>query len=138
MVTAYSAIGQSVTRGDGPDKVSGKSVYTADVSLPGMLWGKVLRSPYSYAKILSIDTSRAQNVPGVHAVITGQDLSDRRVGRRLRDFPVLAKDKVLFIGEKVAAVAAETADAAEEALPSYRRTIRGARPCIRSYGSYEA
>ena len=116
MVTAYSAIGQSVTRGDGPDKVSGKSVYTADVSLPGMLWGKVLRSPYSYAKILSIDTSRAKNVPGVHAVITGQDLPDRRVGRRLRDYPVLAKDKVLFIGEKVAAVAAETADAAEEAL----------------------
>ena len=116
MVTTFSAIGQSVTRGEGPDKVTGKSEYTADVSLPGMLWGKILRSPFPHAKILSIDTTKARQLPGVHAVITGQDLPDRRVGRRLRDFSVLARDRVLFVGEKVAAVAAETSDIAEEAL----------------------
>jgi CO/xanthine dehydrogenase Mo-binding subunit len=81
-----------------------------------MLWGKVLRSPYPHANILHIDTARARTVPGVHAVLTGQDLPDRRVGRLLRDIPVLARDRVLFVGEKVAAVAAETLEAAEEAL----------------------
>ena len=81
-----------------------------------MLWGKVLRSPFPHARIVSIDTSKARALPGVHAVITGQDIPDRRVGRRLRDFPVLARDRVVFVGEKVAAVAAETLDIAEEAL----------------------
>ena len=116
MSTSYSVIGQSVTRQEGPDKVSGQSVYAADVHLPGMLWGKVLRSPFPHARILSIDTSRAKQVPGVHSVITGQDVPDRRVGRLLRDCPVLARERVLFVGEKVAAVAAETREAADEAL----------------------
>ena len=116
MTTTTRAIGQSVVRGEGPDKVTGKSVYAADVSLPGMLWGKVLRSPFPHARIISIDTSEARAVPGVHAVITGADLPDSLVGRRLRDMPVLARDVVRFVGEKVAAVAAETEAAAEEAL----------------------
>ena len=116
MVASYSVIGQPVVRGEGPDKVSGQSIYTSDVILPGMLWGKVLRSPLPHARIVSIDTSRAAQLPGVHAVITGQDIPDRRVGRLLRDCPVLARDKVLFVGEKVAAVAAEDPDIAEEAL----------------------
>ena len=59
MAATRSAIGRSITRGEGPDKVSGKAVYAADISLPGMLWGKVLRSPYPYARIVSIDTSQA-------------------------------------------------------------------------------
>jgi len=105
-----------VTQDAGPDKVSGKALYAADVLLPGMLWGKVLRSPYPHAHIRRIDTARARQVPGVHAVLTGQDLPDRRVGRLLRDIPVLARDRVLFVGEKVAAVAAETLEAAAEAL----------------------
>lgn len=116
MVSSFSVVGQSVTRGEGPDKVSGSATYAADVLLPGMLAGKVLRSPYPHAKIVKIDISRALNLPGVHAVITGQDLPGRRVGRLLRDIPVLAMDRVLFVGEKVAAVAAEDSDAAEEAL----------------------
>ena len=116
MTTTTRAIGQSVVRGEGPDKVTGKSIYAADVSLPGMLWGKVLRSPFPHARIISIDTSEARAVPGVHAVITGADLPDSLVGRRLRDMPVLARDVVRFVGEKVAAVAAETEAAAEEAL----------------------
>ena len=116
VTTSFSAIGQPVPQDEGPDKVSGKALYAADVLLPGMLWGKVLRSPYPHAHILSIDTAKARTVPGVHAVLTGQDLPDRRVGRLLRDIPVLARDRVLFVGEKVAAVAAETLEAAEEAL----------------------
>src|SRR5499427_9915729 len=116
-ITTYvSAIGKPVPQEEGPDKVSGHALYAADLLLPGMLWGKVLRSPYPHAHILHIDTARARQVPGVHAVLTGQDLPDRRVGRLLRDIPVLARDRVLFVGEKVAAVAAETVEAAEEAL----------------------
>src|SRR5207237_1795745 len=94
----------------------GQALYAADLLLPGMLWGKVLRSPYPHANILNIDTAKARQVPGVHAVLTGQDLPDRRVGRLLRDIPVLARDRVLFVGEKVAAVAAETVEAAARAL----------------------
>lgn len=116
MTTAYATIGQPVVRGEGADKVSGRAVYAADIALPGMLWGQVLRSPFPHARIVSIDARRAKELPGVHAVLTGQDLPDRRVGRLLRDCPVLARDKVLFIGEKVAAVAAESPDIAEEAL----------------------
>lgn len=116
MTTTYSTIGQSVVRGEGADKVSGQAVYAADITLPGMLWGQVLRSPFPHARIVRIDARRARELPGVHAVLTGRDLPDRRVGRLLRDCPVLARDKVLFIGEKVAAVAAESPDIAEEAL----------------------
>ena len=116
MTTTTRAIGLSVVRGEGPDKVTGKSVYAADVSLPGMLWGKVLRSPFPHARIVSIDTAEAEAVPGVHTVITAADLPDALVGRRLRDMPVLARGVVRFVGEKVAAVAAETEAAAEEAL----------------------
>ncbi len=115
-MVVYGAIGQSVVRGEGPDKVTGKSVYAADVTLPGMLWGKALRSPFPHARIVSIDTEQAKAVPGVHAVITAADLPDALVGRRLRDMPVLARDAVRFVGEKVAAVAAETQEAVEEAL----------------------
>ena len=116
MATSYSVIGQPIVRGEGPEKVSGQSVYASDVNLPGMLWGKILRSPLPYARIVSIDTSRAKALAGVHAVITGQDIPDRRVGRLLRDCPVLCKDKALFVGDKVAAVAADDPDIAEEAL----------------------
>ena len=112
-MTTYSVVGKSVTREDGPDKVSGKHVYPADVILPGMLFGKVLRSPYPHAKILRIDTSRAEVLPGVRAVITGQDLKGMRVGRFLLDVPPLAEDKVRFVGEKVAAVAADDPDTAD-------------------------
>ena len=116
MTTTTRAIGQSVVRGEGPDKVTGKSIYAADVSLPGMLWGKVLRSPFPHARIVSINTTEARAVPGVYAVITAADLPESLVGRRLRDMPVLARDVVRFVGEKVAAVAADSLESAEEAL----------------------
>ena len=116
MATTQSAIGQSITRGEGPDKVTGKSIYTADSSVPGMLWGRVLRSPYPYARIVSIDTSKALALPGVYAVVTGQDVPETRVGRRMLDMPILAQDVVRFVGEKVAAVAAGSKDICDEAL----------------------
>jgi carbon-monoxide dehydrogenase large subunit len=109
-------LGIPVTREDGPDKVSGSHLYSADVLLPGMIVGKVLRSPYPHARIVNIDTSRAERVPGVHAIITGKDMTGMLLGRVLQDVPPLAVDKVRYVGEKVAAVAATDADAAEEAL----------------------
>ena len=112
----FTTIGRTVNRAEGPDKVTGSSEYAADVKRPGMLWGKVLRSPFPHAKILNIDVSRARNLPGVHLVITGADLPDARVGRFLRDIPILANGKVLFAGEKVVAVAADTPELADEAL----------------------
>ena len=115
-MTAYSVLGTRVTREDGPDKVSGRHLYSADVILPGMVWGKVLRSPYPHAKILHVDTSLAERLTGVRAVITGSDTQGMRVGRFMRDVPPLAEDKVRFVGEKVAAVAADDPDTAEEAL----------------------
>ena len=117
MVTPYATIGQSVGRVEGPEKVTGSAVYPADINLPGTLVGKCLRSPYPHARIKSIDTSAARQVPGVHAVLTGYDMpADAMVGRMIRDLPVLAKGVVRFAGEKVAAVAADDADIAEEAL----------------------
>src|SRR5438132_13270608 len=116
MSTSFSAIGQPVTQDAGPDKVSGRALYAADVRLPGMLWGKVLRSPYPHAHILSIDTAKARTVPGVHAVLTGQDIPGRRVGRLLRHIPALARDRGLFVGVRVAGDAAGTLEGAEEAL----------------------
>src|SRR5262249_9578728 len=81
-----------------------------------MLWGKVLRSPFPHARIVHIDTSGASKLPGVHAVLTGRDLAGMLVGRTLRDTPLLAQEKVRFMGEKVAAVVADDVDTAEEAL----------------------
>ncbi len=103
-------------RVEGPLKVSGRARYTSDVHLPGMLYAKFLLSPHPHARIVSIDTSAAKAVPGVHAVLTGADIGERRFGRYLYDWPVLAFGKVLFVGERVAAVAAETREAAEEAV----------------------
>ena len=98
-----------------PLKVTGKAKFAADISLPNMLWGRVLRSPFPHAKIISINTQKAKELTGVHAVITGKEFP-HYIGRWKRDLPVLAIDKVRFIGERVAAVAADTVEIAEEAL----------------------
>ena len=110
MVMPYATIGQPVGRAEGPEKVTGAAVYPADINLPGTLVGKCLRSPYAYARLLSIDASAARRVPGVHTVLTGFDIPEMLVGRFLRDMPILARDVVRFAGQKVAAVAAEDAE----------------------------
>src|SRR5260370_25267071 len=93
-------------RVDGAGKVSGSANYAADLSRPGMLWARTLRSPYPHARIVSIDSSRARALPGVHAVLTGADLPPGpRAGRNMRDMPVLAVDKGRFVRETVAAAA---------------------------------
>ena len=108
-------IGTPTPRLEGPEKVSGKAIYAGDLSLPGMLWCKVLRSPIAYGRIKQMDVSRALSLPGVAAVITGKDVSGLLIGRKIYDMPILANGVVRFIGEKVAAVAAETEEIAEEA-----------------------
>jgi CO/xanthine dehydrogenase Mo-binding subunit len=105
-----------VLRVDGPAKVSGAAQYAGDIHLPGLLIGMALRSPLPHARILSIDASGARRVPGVRAVLTAADLPAVLVGKALRDMPVLARERVRYVGEKVAVVAAETRQAAEAAL----------------------
>jgi len=115
-VSAVAAIGVPVGRLDGRDKVTGQARYSADVQLPGTLWGAVLRSPLPHARLVRIDTARARALPGVHAVLTGADLGGRLYGRSIADVPILAHERVRFVGEPVAAVAAVDRDTAEEAL----------------------
>src|SRR5262245_36906218 len=114
--TPNGPVGQSIPRVEGPAKVKGLTKYTADVNRRGILSGKVLRSPLPHARILNINTDRAKNLPGVKAVITANDVSSRLVGASLKDMPVFARDRVLYIGEDVAAVAAIDSDTAEDAL----------------------
>lgn len=109
-------VGQSIPRAEGPGKVTGLTKFTADVDRQGTLWGKTLRSPLPHARVLNIDTARARVLPGVKAVISGRDVNPRLVGASLKDMPVLAQDRVRYIGEEVAAVAAVDADTAEEAI----------------------
>lgn len=108
-------IGASVPRGEGSGKVSGRTVYAADVRLPDLLWAKILRSPHPHARIRRVDITKAEKVPGVRAIITGADVKGHLIGKQICDLPVLCWDKVRFVGDRVAAVAAETVDAAEEA-----------------------
>ena len=110
------AVGQPIKRVDGVAKVTGRARYAADVEPPGMLFGRSLRSPHPSARIVSIDIRRAKSLPGVHAVLTGADVPDTRYGRMCKDIPVLAKGVARFVGEKVAAVAADTVEIAEAAL----------------------
>lgn len=111
-------VGKSMNRVDASSKATGAALYSADLRLPRMLIGKVLRSPYPHARIVSIDASRAEKLPGVKAVITGREASPVKWGvfRYTQDQQFLPSDKVRFIGEEVAAVAATDADVAEEAL----------------------
>jgi xanthine dehydrogenase molybdenum-binding subunit len=117
----YAVIGTRPPRYDAVDKVTGRARYGADISFPGLLYGKVLRSPHAHARIQSIDTRRAEAFPGVYAVVTADDLPqavDRTASavnfKYLCD-NTLASDKVLYVGHAVAAVAASTPHIAEQA-----------------------
>jgi CO/xanthine dehydrogenase Mo-binding subunit len=113
---SHAVIGKPIPRVEGVEKVTGKARYAADVHPPGLLWGKVARSPLPHARILRVSTDKARALPGVQAVLTAEDLPPVLVGRRMHDMPVLARDRVRFVGEPVAAVAAETLETAEEAV----------------------
>ena len=123
----FKVVGKSPIRHDGYDKVTGKAQYGADIALPGLLHGKMVRSPHAHARIISIDTSRAEAHPDVRAVVTAKDFPEhanepesRRGGLpinfRLLSNNVLAADKVVYKGHAIAAVAAASPHAAEEAL----------------------
>ena len=124
---SYKVVGTRPIRHDGVDKVTGKAQYGADITLPGMLHGKVLRSPHAHARVKSIDTSKAEAHPDVKAVATSTDLAvvademaeigeDQYLSLKYLRDRILADDKVLYRGHPVAAVAAGSPHVAEEAL----------------------
>jgi 4-hydroxybenzoyl-CoA reductase alpha subunit len=114
----YDVVGQPTPKKDGTLKALGSAEYADDISMPGMLHGKLLRSPHSHARIVRIETSRAEALPGVRAIVTGKDFPGIKYGNlpQTRDYLPLAVDTVRYIGEEVAAVAAIDEDTAEEAL----------------------
>ena len=134
---ALKIVGTRPVRPDGVPKVTGLAHYGSDFSLPGMLWGAILRSPHAHARIRSIDTSRAQALPGVKAVITCADFPEQKyefIGpeRVAVNFwhmtrNIMAREKVLYEGHAVAAVAAVNKIVAEEAL----RLIASITSCCR-------
>jgi CO/xanthine dehydrogenase Mo-binding subunit len=113
----FAVVGQRLTRVDGAGKVTGTTLYTDDIVLPAMLHGRILRSPHAHARILSIDTSRAEALPGVHALVTGREMpTPYCIIPWTRDETALCVDRVRFIGDGVAAVAAADEDTAIRAL----------------------
>src|SRR5438876_527086 len=125
LVTNNKWIGQRTIRPDGMDKVTGRAQFAAHTTMPGMIWGKVLRSPHPHARIKSIDTSKAAALPGVKAVMTAKDIVnfpiDKSVMLGIQDMRwmcrnVMAREKALFHGHPVAAVAATSERIAAEAL----------------------
>jgi CO/xanthine dehydrogenase Mo-binding subunit len=119
MTRELRVVGTSVPRDDAIDKVTGAARYTTDLALPGMLHAAILTSPHASARIVRVDLEAARAVPGVRAVLVGSDL-DVRLGLYLRDKRILARDVVRYQGEPVAAVAADTLDAAREACRRIR------------------
>ena len=113
----FKVIGTRVARPDGIDKVTGKAAYGADISAPGMLYGRILRSPHAHARIKSIDVSDAQNAPGVKAIVTSADFASPEDSyySDIRD-NCLAGDKALYDGHAIAAVAATSKSAAKAAI----------------------
>src|SRR5262245_23985275 len=122
MSAAEPVVGRGVIRVDGLDKVLGRAVYGVDVTVPGMLVGKVLRSPLPHARLRGIDVERARRLPGVGAVITGRDTPGitygffKHLDARYGDKLPLETEKARFVGDEIAAVAAIDEDTAAEAL----------------------
>ncbi len=111
-MTQLQYVGKPAQRVDVLEKVTGKARYVGDYHLPGMLYGRVLRSPIPHAQIVRLDVSPALAVPGVIAAVTSADLVDGRYGFPVQDNYMLAVDRVRYVGDAIAAVAAETPEAA--------------------------
>ena len=112
----YAVVGRSIPRVDGEEKVTGSARFTGDLRIPGLLQVRLVLSPYANARIVSIDTSEAEKVPGVVGVYRASDLpfAEPESGNRKRDF--MARDRALYHGHPVVAVVAETGAAAEDAI----------------------
>ncbi len=139
----YKVVGTRPVRHDGADKVTGLARYSADLNLPGMLYGKVLRSPHAHARIRSIDTSKAEAMPGVRSVVTGADIveptgraSDLAEGAMINfkflSNNIMAQDKALYKGHAIAAVAAVNAHVAEQALEAIEVDYEVLPPVMRA------
>ncbi len=111
----YRVVGRRLPRVDAEEKVKGSAIYCTDLRVPGMLYGKALRSELAHAKILNIDTAKARRLPGVKAIVTGRDIPYRQ-GLIIRDEPFIARERIRYCGEAVAAVAAIDEEVAQEAL----------------------
>jgi CO/xanthine dehydrogenase Mo-binding subunit len=120
-VLELGRVGDATLRHDGVPKVTGEFAYSSDLHAAGMLWGKTVRSPHAHARILEIDVSEAVRLPGVHAVLTHEDVPGRKTyGLEFPDQPVLAIDRVRYFGEAVALVAAEEPEQARRAAAAVR------------------
>jgi len=116
-ISTPGRVGENTTRADGVPKVRGEFEYSSDLWMDGMLYGATLRSPHPHANIWSIDTSEAEAMPGVYAVLTHEDVPGRKVfGMEIPDQPVLAWEKIRYQGEAVAVVAADHPETARRAL----------------------
>jgi len=124
-------IGEIVPRVDGIPKVTGEFAYSSDLQAAGMLWGHTLRSPHAHARIAGIDVSGAVGMPGVHAVLTHEDVPGaKRYGLEFQDQPVLAYDRVRYFGEPVALVAAEHPEQARRATERIRVQYEPLEPIV--------
>src|SRR5947209_19984104 len=112
----YNVIGSRQARYDANLKVSGSAVFGTDIHLPNMLYGKIFRSTLTHAKIVKLDVSNAERYPGVRAVVTSRDFPDVTYGFAVRDQTFLPKERVLYQGQPVCALAADTLEIAEKAL----------------------
>jgi CO/xanthine dehydrogenase Mo-binding subunit len=122
-------VGELVPRVDAPPKVTGEFAYASDLIVPGMLWGHTLRSPHAHARIVEVDISAAVSMPGVHAVLTHDDVPGQKTyGLEFQDQPVLAVDRVLYHGEPVALVAAEHPEQARRAAAAIVVTYEPLEP----------
>jgi CO/xanthine dehydrogenase Mo-binding subunit len=114
-------VGEAVRRNDAVPKVAGEFAYSSDLFAAGMLWGRTVRSPHAHARIVEIDTSQAVRMPGVHAVLTHEDVPGQKTyGLEFPDQPVLAFERVRYFGEAVALVAAEEPEQARRAAAAVR------------------
>src|SRR2546423_10736238 len=124
-------VGESVQRTDAIPKVTGEFAYSSDLHAAGMLWGHTHRSPYAHAHVRSVDVSRAVGMPGVHAVLTHEDVpGEKRYGLEFPDQPVLASDRVRYFGEPVALVAAEHPEQARRAAERIRVEYEPLEPIV--------
>ena len=122
-------VGDPVSRHDGVPKVTGEFAYSSDLQAAGMLWGKTVRSPHAHARILELDISEALRLPGVHAVLTHEDVPGQKTyGLEFADQPVLASDRVRYFGEAVALVAAEEPEQARRAAAAVKVVYQPLEP----------
>lgn len=128
-MTEFKYVGKKVEREDAYEKVTGETMFAADINQPNQLYGAVLRSPHAYADILSIDISEAEKVEGVVTVITGED-EHTGIGHYAAEMPTLAYKRVLYYGEPVVAIAAETLEIAVQALEKVKVSYDVHKPIL--------